>query len=207
MFILEHFETHLTFNADDAESLAVLQQRGQDLGLKCTHIVLAQGDYASQPMLTLHSKGILESEIAKAHQLGNQLAGDGLEVNRIKLEVDTDSKLIPQQLDDPRVQNDKYYFEYHIKLDLPNHYDLKALKQLVYPLGGHLSRNDFKSTTDRIQRFVTLRGHRCLLETAEDQFSQLLTVIEESDQITVLEIEKEYVVYDTNYQLDSGWIE
>lgn len=53
------FEVHLTVRAPDAETLAAAEAFAVRREMKFTHIVLARGRIADQPMLTLRRTGDL----------------------------------------------------------------------------------------------------------------------------------------------------
>lgn len=84
------------------------------------------------------------------------------------------------------------YFEFHIK----------ALKEDPYletrPYGAHLSRNPQKDG-----RFLTLRGYVTLTEITQ-RFNWLKYNLEKRN-IPYSNIQREYVVYDSNITLDNNW--
>ncbi len=206
------FESHLTLRLPDAAALAALQHwTTHRPGLKCTHILLDRGVTASQPMLTAHAHGSLSDQIAAADTLRRQLAAEGFDVIRLKLEVDVDNPDVPT-LDSPSVPGyaaDRY-FEHHIKLLLPASFDERArdeLTALAQRHQSHLSRNALRTRDDgRHERFVTQRCYAVGRRTAQRQLDALLHDLARADY-TLLDIEREYVVFDTNIQIDAGWIE
>jgi hypothetical protein len=175
-------------------------------GLKFTHILLDRGLAPSQPMVTRHARGTLASEIAAARELATALAGEGLTVCRIKIEVAADHADAPRRDDQAAGLPSDRYFEHHVKLLLPAEADLARIAALARPHGGHVSRNARKRRDDgRQERFVTQRCYGAGSETAGRSFGWLLEALSVNG-IEILHAEREYVVYDDNAAIDAGWI-
>ena len=85
MYFSGEFETHVTVHVNGAPDLDRLRTWAQLRNLKCTHIVLARGNAASQPMVTRHGKGDLADEQAAASELADALRAEGFDVTRIKI--------------------------------------------------------------------------------------------------------------------------
>jgi hypothetical protein len=201
------FETHLTVALTDVErDVAALRAWGAGRGLKCTHIVLARGRSASQPMLTREGRGTLAGERAAATALAADLAAAGFTVTRVKIEASPLNSDVPRTDTDGRGHPDERYFEHHVKLSLDPTADLDALTTLARRHDAHLSRNALRARDDgRQERFVTQRCHGVGLETARGRLAALLRALHD-DHYGVLEHEAEFVVYDGNLALDDGWI-
>ncbi|RYX81890.1 hypothetical protein EON83_21860 [bacterium] len=199
------FETHITLALAGQEEFEALSQWSEQRALKCTHIVLERGVTASQPMLTLESEGTLESTLLQAKSLQRDCENDGFRVCRIKLEVAPWNPGVPATRAEAHPQ--ERYFEHHIKLLLPNGSDLLSLAQRVGPHGAHLSRNARRTRDDgQHERFVTQRCYCVGRQEAREAFEALMRDIR-ALSIPVVETEEEYVVYDSNFALDAGWLE
>ncbi|MFG3407559.1 hypothetical protein [Streptomyces sp. NPDC048142] len=89
-------------------------------GVKFTHIALARGRTASQPMLTLRgSRPSYEDELAAVRELGAALVRDGFAVARVKVECAPWAAGVPR--DDADVPDADHphggrHFEHHVKL-------------------------------------------------------------------------------------------
>lgn len=201
------FETHITVRLDDASRLEALRPWCADRGLKCLHIVLDRGLTTSQPMLTRHGNGTLGGELYKAFALRAELEADGFPISRIKLEATPHNDGVPQTATDAACQPSDRYFEHHIKLLLPLAAEMAALAALAQRHNAHLSRNALRIRADAArEHFVTQRCQAVGLGEAKHQLQALLHELNPLGY-PVLEVEEEFVVYDSNLALDDGWIE
>src|SRR5690242_434785 len=95
------FEIHLTLLSD-----ARLAGLAAAHGLKYTHIVLDRGSTPDQPMLTLRTRGPLDTAVAAGRAWAARLAGDGFTVVRVKVEASPCNAGVPQ--DDADVPAQRY---------------------------------------------------------------------------------------------------
>ncbi|MFB4301689.1 hypothetical protein [Actinomadura sp. NTSP31] len=196
------FETHLTARPAAAERLAGWAAAR---GLKFTHIVLARGRVASQPMLTLHTRGTLDDALADAARTTADLRADGLEVVRAKVEAAPWNAGVPAG--DAGALGPAYYFEHHLKLLLEPGFDAGALAEAARPHAAHLSRNARRVRADgRQERFVTQRCRCVGSRTAERRLDVLAGDLRRRGH-EILSVEREFVVHDGAPSLDDGWIE
>jgi len=200
------FETHLTVSLSDLDTLKRLRRWTDQRGLKCIHIILDRGERVSQPMLTWHGRGTLSAELARASGVSEGLASHGFTVNRIKIEAAPTNQDVPGTCAEALVQPRERYFEHHVKLLLSPHADHSAITEAVDQHGARLSRNALCERTDGWQeRFVTQRVRRVGRSEARRRLDALLEVIAHLEH-PVLDIEEEFVVYDSNASVDAGWI-
>lgn len=200
-------ETHLTVHLDALCKVNALQEWGQQHGCKFTHVVLDRGTSASQPMLTRGVQGTLPDERGVAAQLGVLLGAAGFLVTRIKIEAAPWNCDVPQTAREAAVYGAEYYWEHHIKLLLEPGADTDTIARLVQPHQARLSRNAFKTRPDEQQeRFVTQRCYGVGRDGAQEQLDTLLKTLAPLP-FAVLEVEQEYVIYDSNLALDAGWLE
>ena len=197
------FETHLALAHVDADVLTNCAARHS---LKCTAIVLDRGANPSQPMLTRRGTGTLASEIRRAHELRDALEMEGFQVVRVKIEANPTNAGVPrtdeQALADPTFR----CFEHHVKLLLEHDADLNNLIAIAERHSARLSRNAFRSRDDgRQERFVTQRCHGVGLPRASARLQALVDDL--GARHCILDVEEEYVVYDSNADLDAGWLE
>jgi hypothetical protein len=194
------FESHLTLAA--TASLEALRAFAAQQGVKVTHIVLAGGVSPSQPMLTRHARGTLQTELAALEALAAACAAAGFVVTRTKIEVESDHAAAPataEEATDPAT-----YFEHHLKLLLPREADLSPLLAIAQAHHAHLSRNALRTRADgRQERFVTQRRHHATRDQASAALAELRRALA---GYSVLEVEQEFVIYDSNLALDAGWI-
>jgi hypothetical protein len=202
------FETHLTVQAGTAADVARLREWAAQRRLKCTHIILARGESSSQPMLTFHGRGQLSEERAAATALAESMARDGgFTVRRIKIEAAPMNEDVPASDDDGRAQPADRYFEHHVKLLLDPRTDLDAITRIAQRHAAHVSRNALRQRHDgKQERFVTQRCFQVGRATAAAALARLLDELKAAGY-EMIDVEQEFVVYDSNVALDAGWIE
>ncbi|MFI1987914.1 nucleotidyl transferase AbiEii/AbiGii toxin family protein [Actinoplanes sp. NPDC020271] len=194
------FETHVTVAAGQADQLAAFAARH---GLTFLQIELDRGAEPSQPMLTLHGSGTLTSQIALVQSWATRLRAAGIEPVRSKIEATPWADGVPRHSRD--VSPDRY-FEHHLKLRLPAGADPQPITALVEPHGARLSRNARKRSADGSEvRFVNQRCHGVTLATATARLDRLVTDLREAGHPPI-SVEQEYVVFDSNLDLDRGWL-
>ena len=205
-----HYETHVTVRCGSAAESERLRCWAAGAGLKLTHIVLARGRMPSQPMVTLTGSPSYAAESARAAEVAAHLRADGFVPVRVKIESSPWAPEVPrdpcQPLDDQR------YFEQHVKLLLDAGTDLDALAARVVPYGAHLSWNARRvhdsdsggSAGGQHERFVT---QRCRGVDAEGAGRELARLLAELSGLEVIDVEREFVLYDSDVSVDDGWLE
>jgi hypothetical protein len=201
------FETHLTVRPPDAAGIEVMRTWAAARGLKVLRIVLDRGSTPVQPMVTGRVTGRLTEQLAAAVDLAGQLAGLGLTVVRTKVEAAPSNRDIPQSDAEARDGHVGRYFEHHVKLALDPAADLTALAAVALRNGGHLSRNALREQGDgRRERFVTQRCHGVGRQTAKGRLDELLAALAALGH-PIVDVEEEFVAYDSNIEVDAGWID
>jgi hypothetical protein len=196
-------ETHITLAAEDVTLSPEFTQWIESHGLKYVQIVLDRGKTPTQPMFTRQSVGTLRSELNRANELVREIESYGYEVNRIKLEVPPWNKDVPETSGHTGFAR---YFESHVKLLLPAEADTQQLVAALEPHGARLSRNARRQRPDgQLERFVTQRSYKVGRDSAHSSLLRLLETIR-SFNFPILEVEEEYVIYDSNVSLDYGWL-
>lgn len=184
--------------------------------VKFTHIALARGRTASQPMLTLRgSRPSYEDELAAVRETGAALAGDGFAVARVKVECAPWAAEVPR--DDAEVAGSEHpygrrHFEHHVKLLLDEAGGDAAdgrradLVAVAVRHGAHVSWNARRVRADgREERFVTQRCHRAGDRRAALALDALLAELA-AYGFEVVDVEREYVLLDSGPELDEGWL-
>ncbi|MFI6575339.1 nucleotidyl transferase AbiEii/AbiGii toxin family protein [Nocardiopsis sp. NPDC050513] len=216
------FETHLTLDAHTPERVEEAAAWARDNGLKFTHIELDRGASASQPMVTYHGHGTLSGELAVAERWTARLAEAGFEVTRTKIEASPLNVDVPRTREEALALPPHCYFEHHIKLLLAPDTDLDALSRLVEPHLARLSRNARRVREDGCQeRFVTQRCSRVGVPTAVTLLDRLEEALRgeglewayrsprdrRAPVPGMVDLEREFVVYDSALDLDAGWMD
>jgi hypothetical protein len=200
------FETHLTVALAPDQAVELLQSWATQRGLKCLHILLARGRNASQPMLTCRGNGRLQQQLAAAEQLRQQLNLAGFAVTRVKVEAATTNDDVPQSDGAANEQPPERYFEHHIKLLLPQKADLTALITLAQRHEAHLSRNALREQAGgKEERFVTQRCWSAGRTTAKQRLVGLVDELTRAE-FQIIDVEEEFVIYDSNSEVDAGWL-
>jgi hypothetical protein len=198
------FEVHLTVRPESAEALAGW---AAEHGLKFTHILLARGAAASQPMLTLRSSGRFHEVAAQTRRTAGRLAEAGFAVLRVKIEAAPWADGLPQSDGDAARLGPTRYFEHHVKLLLPKSADTGALTELATRHNSHLSRNARRVRADGLrERFVTQRARLVGLATAGRRLDALLADLTAAGW-HIASVEREFVALDSDETLDAGWID
>ncbi|HEU5032390.1 MAG TPA: hypothetical protein VFV01_46250 [Spirillospora sp.] len=196
------FETHVTVRPAAAQAVAGW---AAGRGLKFVHIVLERGRVASQPMLTLRTRGTLAGALAAAARTTARLRADGFDVARVKVEAAPWNAGVPA--DDADALGPAYYFEHHLKLLLERGFDAGALAGAARPHAAHLSRNARRVRADGLQeRFVTQRCRCVGSRTAARRLDALAGDLRARGH-EIVAVEREFVVHDADESLDDGWID
>ncbi|MDN3250297.1 MULTISPECIES: hypothetical protein [unclassified Streptomyces] len=194
------YETHVTVRCPEPGEAERLGRWAAAAGLKLTHIVLARGRTRHQPMLTLRGSRTYAQESRRAAETVARLRADGFRPVRVKIESSPWAAEVPR-----RPCGDGQYFEHHVKLLLTADADTAALAALVVPHGAHLSWNSrrVREGADH-ERFVTQRCHGVDAQGAGRALDGLLAVLA---PLRVLEVEREFVLHDSDMSVDDGWLD
>ncbi|MGF1578974.1 MAG: hypothetical protein ACFCD0_06390 [Gemmataceae bacterium] len=143
-------------------------------------------------------------EEAKLHAAN--LNSNDLPVVRVKVEAGPFNFEIPITDKDAADHDANNYFEHHIKLRRSESALQGQLLEVCQHHNAHLSRNAFRQVEDgQEERFVTLRTYNAGRTTSSQQLERLLGALRELNE-QIIEYESEYCVYDSNLDLDSGWL-
>ncbi|MEW2425030.1 hypothetical protein AB0911_31360 [Streptomyces nigra] len=193
------YETHVTVRCADAAETGRLRRWAAAEGLKLTVIELARGRTPSQPMLTLIGAPSRATARASAEEVAARLRAGGFVPVRVKVESAPWAPEVPAG-----PCGGGQYFEHHVKLRLPADTDLGALAARVVPYGAHLSWNARRTVGARHERFVT---QRCRGVDATGAGEELERLLGELAGLDVVDVEREFVLYDSDLSVDDGWIE
>jgi len=184
-----------------------LQSFAAESGMKITHILLDRGQQPSQLMLTRHSGGTLGEALTEADRLAAQLAARGLQVGRVKIEIEATNPAAPTNEREAKANPAEWYFEYHVKVLILSLSDLERLSQVARRSAAQLSRNASLLRPDaREERFLTQRFYSVGRDKASEAFTAL-TVSLQQNRFVILDCEAEYVVFDCNVAMDAGWLD
>jgi inosine/xanthosine triphosphate pyrophosphatase family protein len=194
------FESHVTVAPCDEPSFAATCDT---LGVKAIFVELPQGSHRRQPMTGAHHRGSLHEVMLAVHQLARDIARAGFEVVRTKLEAVGRHRDIPQTDAEAALSPPTNYFEHHAKLLLPAGADEAAIREHFKGVDAHLSRGAPRA--DLRQRFVTLRSWGLGQSSADARFARVLALADEL-ALPLRGRLREYTVYDSALELDTGWM-
>lgn len=201
------FEVHITVQTANHLLLDRFRDWCGEQGFKCVRIVLARGEHTEQPMATWRCRAThLPAAVEEAQGHATDLAHIGIPVVRVKVEAAPDNAEVPVRDADAVDHEPENYFEHHIKVRRSTLASRDRLFGVCEEHGAHLSRNAFRQPAQgEEERFVTLRSYGVGRRTSEQQLQRLLLALHELGE-QIVEHESEYCVYDSNLNLDAGWL-
>jgi hypothetical protein len=203
MQLAGEFETHITVSLNDnIDEIKRLHRWCIDRNLKFLHILLDRGISRSQPMLTRRGRGNFADELKIANSLSQELNDEKFPVVRIKIEAAPGNQGVPQSDLEALAHPIDRYFEHHVKLLIESATDILPLRELARQHSAHLSLNALQIRLDGDrERFVTQRCMNVGRIEAKKQLQLLLDAIESCGYRSI-DIEEEFVIYDSNLSLD-----
>lgn len=205
LFINGLFESHITVHAETSEALLRFKSACAEIGVKCLYIELDSGAHTFQPMIGATHRGDFASVRREAFELEATLTRRGFAATRVKIEAFIENEGVPKTDAEAKAMGGGTYFEFHALVTLPSSEVPAALRSVCAAHGGHLSRNALKRDPDgRNSRFVTLRVAGVGSTRADSIFGNFLTALREAG-FELSKIRREFVVFDSNLELDAGW--
>ena len=201
------FEVHLTVRLRDFDQESHFANWCSRRSLKFVSIVLSRGQFCQQPMATWKvSRSILCDVLNRSEQVAVEARQAEFDPVRLKIEVSPANDDVPASDSDAELHSRHNYFEHHVKLQRQTGCSTGKLNHICELTGAHLSRNALRQVANGFEeRFVTLRTYRCGRTSSEQALAQLIGLLTKAGE-HILEIESEYCVYDSNVQLDAGWL-
>ncbi|MGB0905848.1 MAG: hypothetical protein ACPGVT_00020 [Maricaulaceae bacterium] len=200
-------EVHITVEIENTPSerarfqAACVAQNGKSIWIE-----LEQGQTINQPMYGARFSSSVQEQANEIRRLVDIL-GQDFSITRIKVEAGPYNENIPQSESDARDEPAECYFEHHVALGLKPDTDFDQLKSDLATYDGYLSRNAFKtaSKTGLQTRFVTQRFKSIGQAAADTRLDHLLNYAKQLN-IEVVDVEREYNIFDSNLHLDKGWM-
>jgi hypothetical protein len=135
------------------------------------------------------------------------LISDDFPVLRIKIEAALWNEDVPQSASEIIVPSPERYFESHIRILFDSKRDNAELIETIRKHSAHLSCNALRRDKDGFEeRFITRRVWSGGYSESREQLNALLREMRALNY-TVIDVEEEYVVYDSNLEIDAGWIQ
>jgi hypothetical protein len=200
------FEAHITVKADKLALKEKFDLLCQNLNLKCVFIELPKGTTRSHPMTASYHHGTFKDVLQKINQIAQNIVNADFKITRIKIEAMVSNQDIPILDIEAQKLPKSNYFEFHVKAILSADQNLEVLKKYCLQHNAHLSANAFKKLVNgRQQRFITMRVYGVGYKTAQKRFDNLLGLLK-AKGFKLSQQQREYTVYDSNLNLDAGWI-
>ncbi|MBV9266062.1 MAG: hypothetical protein JO061_07835 [Acidobacteriaceae bacterium] len=199
------YEAHVTVELPHGAGVSEFQQTCADIGVKAIHIELPSGNTPTHFITGSIHSGTLDKVAREVDALARQFDARGFTATRRKIEAMIQNRAVPLTDADGRARPASNYFEFHTKVTLVRDQPTEALERLCRAFGAHLARSaSNRLAGDATQRFVTVRFHDEGRTTAEAIFGKLVEELRIAGY-QPSHILKEYVVLDTNLDLDAGW--
>jgi hypothetical protein len=204
------FEYHVTVNLGEKPLEVFIEycRNYKDIKLKPIVIQLPAKN-PTQVMTSSYKRGLYPENVQDIKKIANDLKDSGFQVSRIKIESMASNEGVPinsNKKENERTinhftKNKGTYFEFHYRIPVENHNFENILKKLCKENNAHLSKNPLK---DSSSKYVTTRCFDCGRQEAFEKYYHLEKVLLENN-FTVEKSEREFVVYDTNLDIDDGW--
>ena len=200
------FEAHITVKVEKLALREKFKLICQNINVKCVFIELPEGVTRSQPMTASYHHGTFSDVLQQINQIAQNIVNADFEITRIKIEAMVSNQDIPiSDIEAQRLPKTNY-FEFHVKAILSASENLEMLRKYCLQHDAYLSANAFKKLVDgKQQRFITMRVYGMGYKSAQKQFDNLIALLK-SKEFILSQQQREYAVYDSNLNLDAGWI-
>jgi len=179
--------------------------------------LLLELDYVGKGFVgVLQSSRYIEGDVAAAREAARVdaevLRAAGFTVIREKVEALSSNPGVPRDVRDAEHSPTDRYFEFHLLIDGKSgplsEADMEALRGLATEFATRFARpvplsyNALKPA----QRFLNLRARGCGLAEAMQPVDELAAAISRKDLVVKKTI-AEYICFDSNRDVDNGWLE
>lgn len=199
------FEAHITVKADNSALTEKFNQLCQSLDVKCVFIELPEGATPSQLMSASYHHGAFKDVLQQINQISQKIVNADFAITRIKIEAMVSNQDIPISDIEAQTLPKSNYFEFHVKAILSADENIEMLRKYCLQHKAHLSANAFKKLAYGMEKFITMRVYGVGYKSAQKRFDNLLLHLK-SKGYRLSQQQREYTVYDSNLNLDAGWI-
>jgi len=201
------YEIHITVGLSNGKSMSQFETEAHTLGCKSIVIQLPEGQHQTQVQSGFTLYGPYSLAFATMKKQVDHFRRAGFPILRAKIEVKLGTcNGLPQSIKEAMLFPHNY-FEFHLKVVLFRS-ELSRLSIIAKQYGAHLSRNALTQDKESgaITHFLTLRFYAIGEADACARFHILHEALK-AQKFTVAKTETEYAVFDSNVQLDAGWID
>ena len=200
------FEYHITVRINDRSDINKFVKLCKGIGLKPIFIELPYGEEVKQLMTSKYITGTYPDVLLPVHAIAHKVASSGFQILRIKIEALAANKGVPRNESDIAFEPGHRYFEFHFKIMLNDESEKERLTQIGQKYNAHTSRNAFKQFGNgKFSNFLTMRTFGKGRDEALKMFGCLKAELLRNG-FEIIGHEQEYVVYDSNLDLDKGWV-
>lgn len=200
------FEVHISVNCETNDDLELFLECCNKNNIKPIIIQLSNGENNKQVMTSSFITGVYKDVIlTKTKDTVNRLFDNTRlkdKIVRVKIESLARNTGVPIL---ENKEEDKY-FEFHYKIVIKSNIEYDFIKSFVKNYDARISSNAFKHNNENAVKhyFITKRVHNAGQEYAMQQHEILKEALS-INGFTPLKTEAEFVVFDSNYNLDKGW--
>ncbi|MEX0595356.1 MAG: hypothetical protein WD512_02570 [Candidatus Paceibacterota bacterium] len=193
-------EIHITV---DSRDLFALRMYCMDTKTKPILAISEYGNHPIQAMLSKYKNGKALEIICLAKEMANQMSQKyNIRVLRVKVESMMHNEGVPVLENDEK--DDQFYFEFHLKVSVENSDNWQKISNICKTDIAHLSFNAAKKETIPL---ITLRlpvslGSNKAVKLKDD----LLHLLRINNILVFDGIQSEFSVFDSNIELDKGWL-
>ncbi|AMQ10892.1 putative ankyrin repeat-containing protein [Brazilian marseillevirus] len=208
------FEIHVTVKNTNVPKLKIFCERNN---LKAILACSGKGndDCNSQVMISKWKSGVSCDVVSVANELSKEMAKVGLEVLRVKVEAMQSNEGVPNTKEESDKCIRGCYFEFHLKYPLkPTDNGMEGLEEAAKEVAENIqSQCDFgigvsmNIFSAKNHPLLTLRVMDSWKEEAVRIKDELLDGLKEFGYKSNNGIQQEWAFYDTNQNLDDGWIQ
>lgn len=194
------FETHITVEPDDAETL---RQFCSLHGLKYICCLNSSGEFPCQCMITQKATGLTsEQMIDKALALRDAVTKFGCRVVRTKVE-----EMLSVSATASRPVFGDQYFEAHFKVPISSPTQIDSLAISLSEHHVYFSKNVSKYPTTLMpsEQLLTIRMRNVTCERFYHEIEEIRDILQSLNYTCM--IHRECSIYDDNPALDKGWCE
>jgi hypothetical protein len=206
---------------DDAveEYNRTMLKDGEKFMMKACHLCLnyrVKGDVRVMQSSRYFNGRDTETVLKETFKDGKWFADRGFQLLRHKVECITTAKGVPQ--DDDWKEYPKRYFEFHIRVNCKDddpdaiitEAEVEWLKEIAKQYTAEFKTPvplSYNNTQEHKQRYLNLRVANCGAAYARECAEKIKHAVQQSEKLKWVKTISEYVWYDDNRDVDSGWID
>lgn len=210
------FEIHITVDHLGNSFYNLYNYVSKNNGMKLILTVAKNGDYPTQYMISKFKNGTEQEVIERALEIAREMKKENIEVLRVKVEAMAFNEGVPVTMEDYKnyillPKTGKPYFEFHAKIK-PFNKELESLvdfwnkNTILKPSVFVALSINLLSRSENKNPLLTIRVYDGGRIDAIDLKNVILDDLKNKNYHIIDAIQQEFSVYDTNENLDKGWL-